>query len=565
MTTQTLPVAVHVGRDDLPFVDIGEGNLLKVIRVDEAEALWIVENVFQAGFAVQTHRHTGPVFGYTTAGAWKYREYDDVNRAGSFLYEPAGSVHTLEVRRGRHARVVPHVRREPQPPRGRHDRVGHRRARHAGRLLRPVRGAGARPAERPRQLTAAMTTDVATPDPSDPDPSDPDLSDPDLYVDGPPHELFARLRRDDPVHWQPTPRPGDREAGYWAVLRHADVEEVARAPLLFSSERGGVVLEDLPPDRLEQMRGMLLAMDPPRHREVRRPVVARLTPRAIAALEADITTICHDVLAVDGAVDFVTTIAAKLPTRVIGQVMGLPAADWDHLHTLAERITRGQDPAFTDSAETAGEASREMGVYAYQFAVDRQALDDPPDDLTTVLLASHDPAAFASLFVQLVTAGQDTTATLLAAGLLALLEHPDQLRLLRDDPPSVLPTAVEEMLRFANPLHYFRRTTTADTTLRGVPIKAGDKVATYYTSANRDEEVFTDPHRFDVRRSPNRHLSFGVGEHFCVGAHLARLEARIFFAELLSTYPVIELAGEPVRLRSNLNNALRSLPVHLDR
>ena len=170
--------------------------------------------------------------------------------------------------------------------------------------------------------------------------------------------------------------------------------------------------------------------------------------------------------------------------------------------------------------------------------------------------------AFASLFVQLVTAGQDTTATLISGGLLALLENPDQLEDLRTD-PSLLPSAVEEMLRYANPLHYFRRTATEDTDLSGTKIAAGDKVATYYTSANRDEDVFADPQQFTITRAPNRHLSFGTAEHFCVGAHLARLEGRIFFEELLATYSSIELAGQPQRLRSNLNNALRTLPVRL--
>ena len=381
-----------------------------------------------------------------------------------------------------------------------------------------------------------------------------DLADPDTFVDGPPHELFAQLRASAPVHWN------EGGGGFWAVLTHAGVEDVARQPVLFSSETGGVVLEDLPPDRLEQMRGMLLAMDPPRHRDVRRPVVARLSPRSVARLEHDVRTVCRDVLAdVSGTVQF-TAIAAQLPTRILGQVMGLPPSDWDRLHALAERITRGQDPEFGTDAESAGAASQEMGLYAFELATARHSTSG--DDLTSVLLAGNSPAEFASLFVQLVTAGQDTTATLLSGGLLALLQHSDQLALLRAD-TTVIASAVEEMLRFANPLHYFRRTATADTSLGGVDIRAGDKVAMYYTSANRDEEVFSDPQRFDVRRSPNRHLSFGVGEHFCVGAHLARLEARVFLEELLASYPAIELAGEPVRLRSNLNNALRALPVRL--
>lgn len=386
-----------------------------------------------------------------------------------------------------------------------------------------------------------------------------DLSDPDLYADGPPHELFAELRRTAPVFWN------DGAERYWAVLTHAGVEQVARDPVGFSSAAGGVVLEDLDEPRLEQMRGMLLAMDPPKHREVRRPLVARLTPKQVALLEDDIRMICRDVFATaDGDVEFVADVAAKLPTRVIGQVMGLPRGDWDRIHALAERITRGQDPAYADGPESAGRASQEMGVYAYTFAVERAGSTELPDDLTTVMLAAHDAAAFASLFVQLVTAGQDTTATLISGGLVELLRSPDQCDKLRAD-RSLIPSAVEEMLRYANPLHYFRRTATRDTELHRATIRAGDKVAMYYTSANRDETVFNDPQVFDITRSPNKHLSFGIAEHFCIGAHLARLEARIFFEELLSTYASIELAGQPVRLRSNLNNALRALPVTLRR
>jgi cytochrome P450 len=169
---------------------------------------------------------------------------------------------------------------------------------------------------------------------------------------------------------------------------------------------------------------------------------------------------------------------------------------------------------------------------------------------------------FGSFFVQLVTAGNDTTKTMLSSGLLALLQHPDQLDELRAD-PSLVPGAVEEILRWANPLHYFRRTTLADTELRGVPIEKGAKVAMYYTSANRDEDVFADSQRFDIHRHPNPHLSFGIAAHFCLGVHLARLEGKVFFEELLATFPTIELTGDPIRLRSNLNNALKKLPIRL--
>jgi cytochrome P450 len=387
-----------------------------------------------------------------------------------------------------------------------------------------------------------------------------DLSDPDTYLAGPPHEYFSELRASDPVHWQDM----SGEPGYWAVLRHGDVERVAGQPLLFSSAAGGVVLEDLAPSQLEQMQGMLLAMDPPRHRAVRKPMIPRLTQRAVRSLDDDIRGICQDAFAdakEQDQTEFVHEVAARLPTRVIGKMMGLPREDWERVHQMAELVTHGQDPEYASPDGAAGDASTAMGMYAYQFAVDRLE-SQPQDDLTDVLLAEMDAVAFAMVFIQLVTAGQDTTQTMLSSGLHALLDHPDQLESLRRD-PAAIPLAVEEILRWANPLHYFRRTATADTELGGKQIKAGDKVAMYYTSANRDEAVFDDPQSFRVTRTPNKHLSFGQAEHFCLGAHLARLEGRIFFTELLDTFATIELAGEPVRARSNLNNSLRLLPVRL--
>ncbi len=393
---------------------------------------------------------------------------------------------------------------------------------------------------------------------------------PDLYVDGPPHELFARLRRDEPVFWQDMPD----EPGYWAVLKHADVVHVAREPRLFSATEGGVVLENLAPEQLTMMRDMLLAMDPPRHGVYRRPLAESFKRRIIGQLEPQIRAICREIMAgaaARGDVEFVHEVTSGLPSRVIGELMGLPRDDWPLINRLAERNTSGQDPDLNhdDAGQTddQGNASIEMAMYAIGFAARRRD-EEPRADLTTLILESDfggrqmTDIDFGSFFVQLVTAGNDTTKTMLSSGLLALLQHSDQLAELRAD-PSLMGGAVEEILRWANPLHYFRRTATADTELRGVPVKTGDKVAMYYTSANRDEDVFDDPQRFDIHRNPNPHLSFGIAEHFCLGVHLARLEGRIFFEELLSTFPKIELIGEPKRTRSNLNNALKSLPVRL--
>jgi cytochrome P450 len=269
-----------------------------------------------------------------------------------------------------------------------------------------------------------------------------------------------------------------------------------------------------------------------------------------------------------GDVEFVHDVCAKLPSQVVGELFGIPREDWGRIQRWAELSTSTQDDEIA-GGEDASSGSMEMAMYAIEFAGRRRAAD-PVDDLTSLILGTSfgdgemSDVDFGSFFVQLVTAGNDTTKTMLSSGLLALLQHPDQLDELRRD-PTLVGSAVEEILRFENPLHYFRRTATADTTLHDVEINAGDKVAMCYTSANRDEDVFDEPDRFDIHRAPNPHLSFGIAEHFCLGVHLARLEGRVFFEELLATFPTIELTGEPKRVRSNLNNALKSLPVRLSR
>ncbi len=393
-----------------------------------------------------------------------------------------------------------------------------------------------------------------------------DLYDPDGYVDGPPHETFERLRHEQPVYWQPMPDG----TGYWAVLRHADLVAVARDPKTYSASRGGVVLEDLAPETLAMMQDMLLAMDPPRHVGYRRNVAPQFVPRVINQLEPRVRAICREIMrdaAARGDVDFVHDVCAKLPSQVVGELVGIPESDWPQIHTWSERNSGGQDPDFSSGySEDASNATIEMAMYAIGLAGQRRA--EPRDDLTTLMLAMEldgEPMTdiqFGSFFVQLVTAGNDTTRTMLSSGLLALLDHPEQLAELRAD-PSLIPGAVEEILRWANPLHYFRRTATRDAQLGGAEILEGQKVGMIYTSANRDAAVFSDPHRFDIHRDPNPHLSFGSGEHFCLGVHLARLEGRVFFEELFATFPTIEQTGPARRQRSNLNNALKALPVRL--
>jgi len=393
-----------------------------------------------------------------------------------------------------------------------------------------------------------------------------DLHRPETYVDGAPHDLFTRLRVEEPVVYQEM----DDQPGYWAVLRHADVVHVAKHSEIFSASEGGVVLEDLDPPSLEQMRDMLLAMDPPRHTAYRRPIAPEFKARVIGEMEGRIRTITREILdrtdALGSDLEFVHDVCAHLPSQVVGELMGLPREDWPKIHAMAERNSGGQDPDIAD-ADNLNDSSVDMAMYGIGFAARRRAMPEQ-GDLTDLLLGGEFDGKqmtdidFGRFFVQLVTAGNDTTRTMLSSGLLALLQHPDQMDMLRAD-PSLIPSAVEEILRWANPLHYFRRTAIVETELGGKSISVGDKVAMIYTSANRDETVFENSQAFDITRSPNHHLSFGIATHFCLGVHLARLEGRVFFEEVLDRWSTIELAGEPRHQQSNLNNSLKSLPVRV--
>lgn len=404
-----------------------------------------------------------------------------------------------------------------------------------------------------------------------------DIYNPDLYVEGPPHSDFENLRKSNPVYFQEMPD----EPGYFAILKHKDVVAISRKPNVFSSHAEGVVLENLGEVALDNMRNMLLGMDPPRHTNWRTEVSPNFKKRVIDNLEIQIREITNDIFkeAIEKSggeeLDFVHDVCAYLPSTVMGKLMGIPENDIAQIHKWSEMQAGGQDPELNPNGQSrdgdsASDASMQMLTYAMEHAVQHRKNREQGEfnELTELLLSaevdgkSMTDVDFGCFFLQLVTAGNDTTRTMLANGTWALLGHPDQLQELRDD-YSLIPSAVEEILRWENPLHYFRRTATSDIVLSGVDIKAGDKVAMIYTSANRDEEVFENPHEFDIHRSPNPHLSFGIGEHFCLGVHLARLEGRIFFEELLATFADIEQVGDARRTRSNLNNSLKEFPVKL--
>ncbi len=393
--------------------------------------------------------------------------------------------------------------------------------------------------------------------------SDIDLYSQDLWEKGVPHAAFARLRAEAPVFWHPDPQG----PGFWAVTKHADVITVSRDPRTFSSERRATFLFEPAEEDLQQMQLMMLNQDPPKHTKLRSLVSRGFTPRMISRLEPRIreqARLIVDKVAARGECDFVADIACELPLQVIAEMMGIPLEDRHKLFEWSNRLIGFDDPEFQTSLEDGKIAATEMYVYANQLAIERR--QHPGDDLVSVLMNGEvdgqqlSELEFDLFFLLLAVAGNETTRNLISGGMLALIEHPEQrARLLAD--PSLIDTTVEEMLRWVSPVTHFRRTATRDTELRGHRIREGDKVVIYYISANRDEDVFAAPDHFDVGRTPNNHLAFGIGEHFCLGSNLARLEIRLMFAELLRRLPDIELAGPVARLRSNFIAGIKRMPV----
>jgi cholest-4-en-3-one 26-monooxygenase len=391
-----------------------------------------------------------------------------------------------------------------------------------------------------------------------------DIYSPDTYAREMPYGTFAELRRDAPVYWQREPEG----PGYWALTRYEDIVTVSTDNILFSSYMGGTNLEDMPADGLAMIRMMMVNMDPPQHTKYRRLVATGFTPKMIHAMEPhvrDITRRIVDDVAQRSECDFVTEISAKLPLHVIAEIMGVPKDMHAKILDWSNNLIGFTDPEYAITPETSQQAATQMFMYANTLAVDRKA--NPRDDLISVLINAEvdgerlTEADFDGFFLLLSVAGNETTRNLMSGAMLALMQHPEQRQRLLDD-PSLLTTAVEEFLRWVSPIIYFRRTASRDTEIRGQQIKAGEKVAMYYPSGNRDESIFERPDEFDIGRTVNPHMAFGGGgNHFCLGASLARLEIRCMFEELLRRLPDMELAGPVSRLRSNFINGIKHLPV----
>jgi cholest-4-en-3-one 26-monooxygenase len=396
---------------------------------------------------------------------------------------------------------------------------------------------------------------------------DVDLNDPDAFQAERHHEMFALLRKEDPVHWQPEPDG----TGYWAVTRHEDIVAVNRDTENFSSGLKGFTLQDPVADALTSGMGELLpGMDAPRHTRLRRIVNKGFTPRMLGLLEQHLEhkaqTIVDNVIA-NGHADFVDEIASELPLQAIAELMGVPQEDRRKLFEWSNRLIGFDDPEFQGSRDAGFEAAAEMYLYSDGLRHERE--QEPRDDIVTKLINAEIEGEhltdneFAMFFLLLAVAGNETTRNATAHGMRALIENPEQFEALRADPSKErMERAVEEILRWASPVLYFRRTATVDFELNGTLIKGGDKVAMWYVSGNRDEDVFDDPTRFDTNRWPNEQIAFGGGgAHFCLGANLARLELRLIFTEIVTRLGTMQLDGEVQMLRSNFIGGIKRMPV----
>jgi len=370
---------------------------------------------------------------------------------------------------------------------------------------------------------------------------------------------FAALRRTPGLTFHrefevPFLPPGP---GSFAVVRHADVLEVSRDAERFCSGRGTQIAD---------------MQDDPRHARLRRIVSSGFTPRMLKRVEADVQRVAAqviDAVAARGECDFVTDLAAALPLRIICNLMGIPESQTRFVFDRTNVILGAGDPEYVAQIENVPAALLGAGAELAALVQDlgRQRMRQPTEDLTSALVHAEldgerlSDAELGSFFVLLVVAGNETTRNAISHGMRALCEHPAQRALWQKDFDALAPTAVEEIVRFATPVLHFRRTATHDTELAGQPIRAGDKLVLWYVSANRDEEVFTDPHRFDIRRSPNEHVGFGgPGPHHCLGAHLARREITVMFRELFRRLPDLEITGPPQRLASNFIHGIKHMP-----
>jgi cholest-4-en-3-one 26-monooxygenase len=397
-----------------------------------------------------------------------------------------------------------------------------------------------------------------------------DVIGPDTYAEnGYPHAAWKRLRRESPVHWFDLPNG----VGYWAVTRRKDIVWISKQPERFlNAPRLAVFEEGAPPE--ERNVRHLLNMDPPEHAWFRSATSSWFTPRAIARRRAEVERITRDLLeemAADGETreaDFVSALTAPLTLAVLADMLGVPREDWRLMFEWTNQIAGSSDPEFQvvgDSPRSSVENAR-SNLFQYFMTLAEKRRADPRDDMISVLTAARiqgqpmPTMELLSYFLLLVVAGNETTRNAASGGLLALIENPGELAKLRAN-PDLADSAVEEIVRWTTPVIQFCRTPVEDVELHGKRVRAGDSLCLFYPSANRDEDVFEDPDVFRIDRRPNPHLGFGIGEHFCLGANLARLELRVIFRELAERLEEVELAGRYERVRSSFLGGVKRMPI----
>ena len=393
-----------------------------------------------------------------------------------------------------------------------------------------------------------------------------DFTDPDVLLQGIPITEFAELRKTAPVWWNDQEESIFDDGGYWVITRHEDIKAISRNGDLWSTNRKGAVMrlpDGVTGEQLDLTKALLINHDAPEHTRLRKIVSRLFTPRAVAALEEKLAVSAREIVAAakkKGTGDFVDDIAMSLPLLAIADLIGVPEADREKLFGWTNSIMNTDDPDFDSDPTT---ANAELMGYAYAMAEDRRRC--PADDIVTRLIEadidgeSLGDVEFAFFVILLAVAGNETTRNAMTHGINAFFENPEQWELFKRERPD---TAVDEIIRWATPVHCFQRTALADTEIGDVTIREGQRVGLFYSSANFDEDVFESPFEFNILRNPNPHLAFGGnGAHFCIGANLARMEIKLIFNEIADQIPNIAKLGEPQRLRSGWINGVKALPV----
>ena len=393
---------------------------------------------------------------------------------------------------------------------------------------------------------------------------------------GVPHELWTHLRKESPVYWYAQ----RGHTPFWAITKHEDIMEISSQPDIFSNEAGGIIvlneaqiqsfIEGGSGSPLAQMK-TIITMDPPEHRSYRKVASGYFTPRGVTNLDEIVkssATAIFDELPDEGEVDFIETIAQKHPLRVLATILGIDEEQEERLLVITQELFGSEDPDMQRQGEDREAARKELGMEFYtlfdEIIKDRRAC--PRDDLATMLANAElsDGCPLGQLetlgyYLIVFTAGHDTTRNALSGAISAFLDHPDQFERLRQD-PSLSKSAVDEIVRWTTPVNYMKRQAVQDYELRGQKIKAGEELALFYCSANRDEDVFEDPFTFDIGRSPNRHLGFGWAEHYCLGAHLAKASMKALTEEMVRRIEWMEPNGERTFISSNFVVGLKTLP-----